>query len=387
MDHRVRGVPRAVPARAVAARAVAARAVPARAVPARAVAALIAAVVLAACGAGTPAASPAPSAVATAPASTAPEPPPPDYTQASSWLAVPASIDKPVDLFYLAPTEYRRASASASIIGAFDDPGTVAGSRTAFSREASAFETVANIYAPYYRQADASARAALPAAEQVAIVAGAPTEDGIAAFDYYINHDNGGRPFFLAGHSLGSNVIANLLASYMPAHPDVYRRMIAAYTVGYSITPAYLAANPTLAFATGPTDTGVIVSWNSEAPTIGGPNPVLLPGGLVINPITWTTSETLATAGQNLGSIVSNADGGPATDANGDISPVFGLADAQVDTAKGVVIVSTVPVGMYSPGGPGQFPQGVFHSYDIPFFFFDLRQNAADRAAHFAAVK
>jgi Protein of unknown function (DUF3089) len=376
----------------------------------RAVAALFAMVAVAACGSSTPLSSPAPNSptanaatptanaatptanAATptanaASASTAPVPPPTDYTQAKSWLAVPTSIDKPVDVFYMAPTEYTRASASASIVGAVDDPRTVAGEKAAFSREATAFAPVANIYAPYYRQADAAARAALPQAEQVAIVAGAPTQDGIAAFDYYITHENKGRPFFLAGHSLGSNVIANLLASYMPTHPDVYRRMIAAYAVGYSITPDYLAQNPTLKFATGRTDTGVIVSWNTEAPTIGGPNPVLLPGGLAINPITWVTTEARATAGQNLGSIVLNNVGAPATDAAGNISRVLGLVDAQVDKAKGVVIVTTVPVQQYSPGGPGQFPMGVYHGYDIPFFFFDLRQNAADRAASYLATR
>lgn len=140
-----------------------------------------------------------------------------------------------------------------------------------------------------------------------------------------------------------------------------------------------------LAFATGPTDTGVIVSWNTEAPTIGGPNPVLLPGGLAINPITWTTTEAEATAAQNLGSIALGTDGTPVLDASGNINPVFGLADARVDTAKGVGISSTVPVTQYSPGGPGQFPEGVYHGFDIPFYFFDLRLNATDRTAQFLA--
>ena len=133
---------------------------------------------------------------------------------------------------------------------------------------------------PYYRQADSAARAALPQSEQAKIVAGAPTVDAIAAFDYYIKHYNHGRPFILAGHLIGSNVLANLLAQYMKKHPAVYKRMIAAYVVGYSITPRYLAANPLLKFAKAAGDTGVIVSWNTEAPTVEGTNPVTLPGGM-----------------------------------------------------------------------------------------------------------
>jgi hypothetical protein len=94
------------------------------------------------------------------------------------------------------------------------------GAQVDFQRQASAFETACTVYAPYYRQADAASRAALPQVEQDKIVGSAPTADGIAAFDYYIERYNNGRPFIL------------------------------------------------------------------EAPTVDGTNPVLLPGGLVINPIT-----------------------------------------------------------------------------------------------------
>ncbi len=76
-----------------------------------------------------------------------------------------------------------------------------------------------------------------------------------------------------------------LLAKYIKENPEVYSRMIAAYVIGYSITPDYLAKNPHLKFATGPDDTGVIISYNTEAPTIEGTNGVVLPKAKVINPI------------------------------------------------------------------------------------------------------
>ena len=93
----------------------------------------------------------------------------------------------------------------------------------------------------------------------------------------------------------------NILAEYMKEHPDLYKRMIAAYVIGYSVTGAYLAQNPHLKFAAGPDDTGVIISYNTEAPGVNGENPVILPGGISINPITWTREKTLATATENLG--------------------------------------------------------------------------------------
>jgi hypothetical protein len=172
----------------------------------------------------------------------------------------------------------------------------------------------------------------------------------------------------------------------MKAHPAVYKRMIVAYVVGYPITHAYLAQNPLLKFATGPTDSGVIVSWNTEARTIAAPNPVVQPGAIAINPITWTRSQKPASAAQNLGSIELNpATGTPVLNANGTIRRFMGLADARVDKAKGVVICSTV-----NPAAPpyftrGGFPMGVLHTFDYPLYFFDVRANAAERVEYFFA--
>ena len=140
----------------------------------------------------------------------------------------------------------------------------------------------------------------------------------MSAFDYYIKHLNNGRPFILAGHSQGSNLLANMLSGYMKKNPDLYKRMVAAYVIGYSITSEYLEQNPQLKFATGPNDTGVIISYNTEAPVMHVTNPVTMPGGVAINPITWTTSEELATAQQNLGGISVNPQTGYAVvDASG----------------------------------------------------------------------
>ena len=310
-----------------------------------------------------------------------------DYANAAHWLSAPADPTRKVDVFYLYPTSYVKAAPGAPIVCPVDDPGMVKGAGVAFERQAWAFRTFANIYAPYYRQADAASRAALPQAQQDQIVAGAPTQDGIAAFDYYIRHFNHGRPFILAGHSLGSNVMANLLAKYMKARPGVYKRMVAAYVVGYSITPRYLSLHPFLKFATGASDTGVIISWNTEAPTVDGTNPVLLPGGLVINPITWTRKETEATAAQNLGSIEldPSTGGTPMMNTHGTILRVMSLADARIDKAKGVVICTTIDPTVSPYYTPGGFPQGVLHPFDYPFYFFDVRANATNRVTQYFA--
>ena len=304
-----------------------------------------------------------------------------DYSKPEHWLSLPAVVDKPVDIFYLYPTAWSKVNKADPNFAEIDNPSMLIGAKLAFARQATAFETVGNIYAPYYRQVDLMYKFSLSPAEQDKIAQSIPKTDVFAAFDYYIKHYNQGRPFILAGHSQGSNELAYLLADYMKANPKVYARMIAAYVIGYSITGAYLAANPHLKFAEGPDDTGVIISYNTEAPTLGGINPVTLPGGIAINPITWTRTEKLATAQENLGSIGLNKDGSVLLDQAGNIAIVKNLADAQVNLARGVIICSTCNSDTFSPGPPAF--KGIFHGSDYLFYYFDLRENAANRARIF----
>lgn len=153
--------------------------------------------------------------------------------------------------------------------------------------------------------------------------------------------------------------------------------MIAAYVIGYSVTEEYLAKNSHLKFAQGPDDTGVIISYNTEAPVVNGKNPVILPGGISINPITWTREETMATAKENLGSRL--------LDKDNKWVPINNYADARVDKARGVVVCSTVDVEKLSPG-TGFFPKGVYHSFDYPLYYYNLRANAANRTEKFLAL-
>jgi hypothetical protein len=305
-----------------------------------------------------------------------------DYSQSAHWLNLPTAPDKKVDVFYLYPTAWARASDSDSIVSTIDDPVLLSNSKLAYNRQATAFETVANIYAPYYRQYDAAATSNMSSDEQQDVLKGVPLTDAMAAFEYYLDHYNNGRPFILASHSQGSNAMIYLMADYFKAHPEVQKRLVAAYVIGYSITDDYLADNPNLKFATGSGDTGVIISYNTQAPTIEGTDFVVLPTAHVINPISWTTTDTVAPASANLGSIAINPDGTVVTNPDGSFVKVMNFADAQVDTEKGALICSTVDVDTYAPGNAA-FGKGVFHSYDYPFYYFNLRANAEERVANF----
>ncbi|MGV8120536.1 MAG: DUF3089 domain-containing protein [Candidatus Xenobiia bacterium LiM19] len=302
-----------------------------------------------------------------------------DYSQSNYWLSLPATTGKPVDIFYVYPTVWKRAQGDPQVCE-INNISMIAGATRQFQSQATAFEPVGNIFAPFYRQAT-SEILALPLDRQRAILSGMPKTDVFAAFDYYIKNLNKGRPFILAGHSQGSNILVFLLSEYMKQNPDVYKRMVAAYVIGYSITPDYLAQNPHLKFATGPDDTGVIVSYNTEAPVLLPPgDPVVLPGALVINPITWTTDETLAAASQNKGSIMMNPDATVALDT----VPVMNYADAQIDKSRNALICSSVNQQLLIPINRGA-AIGVYHAFDYAFYYFNIRQNAANRVNKFLA--
>ena len=279
---------------------------------------------------------------------------------------------KDVDVFYIYPTSYDPPVKNEPYTCAVDDQSMLAGSKIAFEVQATAFETVGNIYAPYYRQVDgAYATSSGSLGKQDEIVSGIPKADVVAAFDTYVKHYNRGRPYILASHSQGSVVARLLLAEYMKEHPDVYGRMIAAYVIGYSITTDYLSKNPHLKFAEGPDDTGVIISYNVEAPDFAGSSPLLGPGTLAINPISWTREETRATAEQSLGSRI---------DVDGKFVDRFNYADAQVDKNRGVVKCSVDPTTL--PPSP-HWPEGIYHRYDYGLFYYNLRENAARRTRNY----
>jgi hypothetical protein len=293
-----------------------------------------------------------------------------NYSNSVNWLNIPAPLKK-VDVFYLYPSAWTRTATDGNIC-TIDNASMQAGAPLAFSRQALLFDTVANVFAPFYRQADAQYVLSLPAEKRWDFISGMPSKDAIAAFEYYIDHFNHGRPFILAGHSQGANILLFLLSEYMKDHPDVYSRMIAAYVIGYPVTTEFLNSNPHLRFATGPDDTGVIISYNTQAPdVVPGTNPVVSDiKGLVINPISWTRDETVAPASASKGSLM--------PDAQLRLNKVPHYADAAVDAVNGVLICSSANEEALLPL-TSAFGRGVYHTFDYLLYYYDLQANAITR--------
>jgi hypothetical protein len=301
-----------------------------------------------------------------------------DYADKDNWMTVAKDSDKPVDVFFIYPTSWR-AKPGEFPISVINNPEMRQWAKYYLDTRGSAFETAGNMYAPFYRQIDASfAFSQGSLALTLVYMAGVPHTDIRAAFDYYIKHFNNGRPFILAGHSQGSAVGLLLLADYMRKRPDVYNRMVAAYLIGIPVTQGVYDMYPWLKSAQRADDTGVIVSYNTQSPVVDAPgNPLANKDSVLINPVSWQVNERKTEASQSKGSVVADED-------TSEIIDLGSIADARIDHSRGVIVTNVDRERFSSaPESRAYFPLGVFHENDITLFYYDLRANAELRARTF----
>ena len=297
-----------------------------------------------------------------------------DYSDPGNWVNLPETTEHEVDVVYFYPTAFNKTSDGAPEVSDIDDAGMRREAPNIYQLQATVFEENCNIYAPYYRQVSAPYSLTLSTEENEELMRYSASQDPAAALDYYFEHYNNGRPFILAAHSQGAQIVAMLLSDYMKVHPERYENMVAAYVIGYSITEQYLAENPHLKFAQGADDTGVIISYNTEGPANKEKaNVVVREGAISINPINWKRDDTYAPATENLGSL--NIAG----------QLVKGYADARVDTERGVVVCESAKPIIYAIPAPANalFGPESYHFFEYSFYYLNLRQNAADRIAAF----
>ena len=153
-----------------------------------------------------------------------------------------------------------------------------------------------NFYAPYYRQMIFEAYQQ-PASMLVQLVE-TPAQDINDAFQYYMANYNHGRPFFLMGHSQGSQVLIELLKKGMTA--EQRQQMVAAYCIGYHVSAEELAEySEALKPATDSLMQGLVI-FNSVTDTAA--ISMVSRGDVVgVNPTTWTMSTDTIPAEFHLG--------------------------------------------------------------------------------------
>ena len=289
------------------------------------------------------------------------------YAQAENWAYLETDKTAAADVFFICPTVYGGETDRFNM--SMDDKATRVNFLGAINMEKGIYDQEARFFAPYYRQVGLNVYE-LPAEEQKPYLSIA-YEDVKDAFTYYLEYYNGGRPIILAGFSQGADMCIRLLKDCF-ADAEVDALLVACYAIGWSITKEELAEYPHLRFATGEDDTGVIVSFNSEAEAVA--DSPLIPLGmrtLAINPLNWKTDGTPAGKAENLCACF--------TDYSGSIvSEIPHLCGAYIDPIRGALKVTDVTPEEYPPV-LSIFPDGVYHLYDYQFFYRNLQENVKMR--------
>ncbi|MDE6692836.1 MAG: DUF3089 domain-containing protein, partial [Muribaculaceae bacterium] len=117
-----------------------------------------------------------------------------------------------------------------------------------------------NFYSPFYRHITLDSWATLNEDTISRRYHDVAFPDVRRAFSRFLEVYNEGRPFILAGFSLGGKSVVELLKTL---DDSTRRRMIAAYVLGYKVTPDDVAECPAIVAARDSADTGVVICYNS----------------------------------------------------------------------------------------------------------------------------
>lgn len=219
----------------------------------------------------------------------------PEYSDETMWHNVLNDEGEGVDVFYVVSTWEFDWYAADSIVSHHADVYNQA-HRENMDREirkiAAYMADGNNFYSPYYRHITLETWATLDEDiinKRFHDVAFADIKN---AFDHFSTNFNQGRPFILAGFSQGGKAVVELIKIL----PEKMReRMIAAYVLGYKVTPEDVKQAPWLVAAKDSTDTGVVICYNSVSDVKHIKPVISAPCAMGINPVNWRTDATPAT--------------------------------------------------------------------------------------------
>lgn len=298
----------------------------------------------------------------------------PDYSNPDCWLTMPEHFtrdEQPVDVFWVYPTIL---SDDSTYLMDIADPWLREKAEWTLVEQASIFDGQANIYAPFYRQNNVKINPLMLTDAKPIFDLG--QQDLTAAFDYFMkNFNRGERPVILAAHSQGSvrTVELSKAGGLLTGDDESLKRLVAAYTIGYSITKADLEGNPLMRISEDAIDTGCFILYNtiSDEPGKEKEGPTIIPGTFVVNPLNWRTGEEFAPADMNLGAAFFRHED-PANPAR---YPNFAAAQ-KVGNA---LVITDISNPEELPATSVTFPKGVYHMYDYAIFYENLRKNVGDR--------
>ncbi|WP_052594865.1 DUF3089 domain-containing protein [Aureispira sp. CCB-QB1] len=293
-------------------------------------------------------------------------PPAPDYSDHNNWHKPHLrGEDKTTDVFYVHPTTYITGKGWNQ---ALDDEHVNWRTRVLpLNYQAATFYKDCRMFIPKYRQAifysfvdkKENGKKALEVAYQ----------DVRKAFYYYIEHLNEGRPFILAAHSQGSYHSQRLLAEVLQ-DSLIKSKLIVAYVLGWPIKEHYVKESLPIGVCSTATQTGCLVSWNTESGNpklslvekIGEGEPIVC-----VNPLSWNLDTTYVSKTENLGALQPNKK----TKID---EIILDYCDAKIENDALKITPPANQSTLQMPMGKGNY-----HLYDYSFFFQNIRENARDR--------
>lgn len=141
-----------------------------------------------------------------------------------TWAANP---NAPVDCFYVYPTVSTAPGGNSGMTPGPEEKGAV---RAQFAR----FASKCLPYAPMYRQVTLTALRALLAGNPIPADRALAYSDVLAAWNYYLEHDNKGRGVILVGHSQGSGILTQLIKNEIDGKP-IQAKIVSAMLLGTSL--------------------------------------------------------------------------------------------------------------------------------------------------------
>ena len=317
------------------------------------------------------------------------------YDKADMWIARPDVANNPglwtppgvarggkaeAALFFIHPTSYLEKSQWNAPL---DHPDSQWRARLFVRSQASAFNDIAEVWAPKYRQATFGAFLTTQADAQKAL--DFAYRDVLTAFDAFLARVPKNRPIVLAGHSQGSLHLTRLLADRIAGKPEA-KRVVAAYVVGWPVSAAADLPFLGLPACERREQAGCVLSWQSfgepadpglitdvydassgrtGVPRAGSPM-------LCVNPLTGIRGGE-APAEANQGTLVPNAEL-----TEGELKKPGVPARCDV---RGFLLI-----GENAPDlGPYVLPGNNYHVYDYALFWLNIRADAAARLAAFKA--
>ncbi len=278
------------------------------------------------------------------------------------------------DVFLLAPSVDTKDEDNMSL----SDEDNIRRFKGALEMQRGIYEEGNRLFAPFYRQASMRSQSEGPDDERRPSMLA--YSDVSAAFRYYLDNYNEGRPIILAGFSQGSQMCCRILTEYF-GDSRLYDRLIATYSIGWPCTRDMVSKYPQIVPAQGEDDTGVLIAFDCESADLE--ESYLDSKGRwshSINPLNWRTDGTVAGRDLNKGCRIMRS--------NGEVkAEIPNFCGCYIEPERGVLKVIGPDPKDYKPLIP-ELPYGGYHVYDFEFFYYNLKENVKRRSdSYFSKIQ